>query len=122
MHIVIQVLEPCTLYIVNSMVIFPTSTQTYMTINVFFFCLLFWGPCFCYCCCFLFLSKREKFKRGVYFVGKNNEAEIARMLEDTKIHQSHHLQYSLGLHFLLKPNLPSKDLAYWINDYFKMVE
>ncbi|URD89819.1 syntaxin 6, N-terminal domain containing protein, partial [Musa troglodytarum] len=46
--------------------------------------------------------------------------EIARMLEDTKIYQSHHLQYSPGLHFLLKPNLPSKDLAYWINDYFKM--
>lgn len=104
MHSVIQVLEPCTLYIVNSMVIFPTTTQTYMTINVFFFFVRVY--CFrvhvFYYCCLFFLSKGGKFKRGVYFVDKNNEAEIARMLADTKIYQSHHLQYSLGLHLLLK--------------------
>lgn len=100
MHSVIQVLEPCTLYIVNSMVIFPTSTQTYMTSNVFFFlCILFLGTCFLLLLSF-FLSKGGKFKRGVYFVDKNNEAEIARMLADTKIYQSHHLHT-----VLIRPSL-----------------
>ncbi|CAL9136800.1 unnamed protein product [Musa acuminata var. zebrina] len=41
-----------------------------------------------------------KFKRGVYFVDKNNEAEIARMLADTEIYQSHHLHT-----VLIRPSL-----------------